>query len=59
MAAQILGRVKSKKTFKSFEVKWDSYDRNVYVSYAGWTKIGLASSASEAMNKAEAWLYDK
>lgn len=59
MAAQIIGRVKSGKTRKEFEVKWDSSDRTVYVSWGGWTKAGKASSAGEAMNVAEAWLYDK
>jgi hypothetical protein len=58
MAATIIGRVRSSKG-KSYEVKWDSYNRDVYVSYAGWTKVGKASSANEAMNKAEAWLYNK
>lgn len=59
MSAQIIGSVKSGKNRKEYEVKWDSYDHIVYVSYAGWTKAGKASSATEAMNVAEAWLYDK
>jgi hypothetical protein len=59
MTAQLIGSVKSGKTRKSFQVKWNPNDRNVYVSYAGWTKAGQASSASQAMNVAEAWLYDK
>ena len=59
MAASVIGRMKSGKTRKSYEVKWDSYSKDVYVSYAGWSHVGKASSASEAMNKAEAWLYDK
>jgi len=58
MAAVVIGRVKSGKR-KSYEVKWDSFSRNVYVSYAGWTRIGDASSANDAMTKAEAWLYNK
>lgn len=58
MAAQVLGRVKS-GSGKSYEVKWDSLSKEVYVSYAGWTYVGKASSAGEAMNKAEAWLYNK
>ena len=33
--------------------------RDVYVSWAGWSHVGKASSANEAMNKAEAWLYNK
>jgi hypothetical protein len=59
MSAQLIGRVKAKKTLKSYEVKWNPHDRHVYVSYAGWTKAGTATSASQAMNVAEAWLYDK
>jgi hypothetical protein len=59
MAATIIGRVKSGRTNKLYEVKWDQSSKDVYVSYAGWTRVGEASSASDAMNKAEAWLYDK
>jgi len=44
---------------KSYEVKWDSHNQDVYVGYAGWTGCGKASSAGEAMRKAEAWVYDK
>ncbi len=58
MSATIIGRVKSGSR-KSYEVKWDQAKRDVYVSYAGWTKVGQASSAGDAMNKAEAWLYNK
>ena len=58
MAATVIGRVKSGKG-KSYEVKWDQASRDVYVSYAGWSDAGKASSANEAMNKAEAYLYDK
>jgi len=58
MAAIVIGRVKSGKG-KSYEVKWNQSDRNVYVSWGGWSKVGKASSANEAMNKAEAWLYNK
>lgn len=58
MAAQIIGRVKS-GSGKSYEVKWDSVSKETYVSYAGWTSLGKAYSASEAMNKAEAFLYNK
>jgi hypothetical protein len=59
MAATVIGRVKSGSTNKSYEVKWDQFSKDVYVSYAGWTLVGEASSARDAMNKAEAWLYDK
>ena len=58
MAATVIGRVKSGKG-KSYEVKWNQSDRNVYVSWGGWTKVGQSSSARDAMIKAEAWLYNK
>lgn len=58
MSLSVIGRVKSGGG-KSFEVKWSSTSKEVYVSYAGWTYIGQASSAREAMEKAEAWLYNK
>ncbi|HZK07213.1 MAG TPA: hypothetical protein VFC92_03335 [Bacteroidales bacterium] len=59
MAAEKIGTVKSPKTQKSYDVKWDQSNRDVYVSYAGWTSVGKASSATEAMNKAEAYVYNK
>jgi hypothetical protein len=59
MSATVIGRVKSGKTRRDIEVKWDSSSRVVYVGYAGTSRVGEASSAAEAMNKAEAWLYDK
>jgi hypothetical protein len=58
MSATVIGSVKSGKN-KSYEVKWDQSSRDIYVAYAGWSHVGKASSASEAMNKAEAWLYNK
>ncbi|SLM28723.1 conserved hypothetical protein [Desulfamplus magnetovallimortis] len=58
MAATVIGRVKA-GSGKSYEVKWDQSNRDIYVSYAGWSHVGKASSASEAMNKAEAYLYNK
>ena len=58
MAATVIGRVKS-GSGKSYEVKWDSASREVYVSYSGWALVGKASSAGEAMKKGEAWLYNK
>jgi hypothetical protein len=51
--------VTSAKTQKSVEVKWDPASKEVYVAYAGWSYVGKADSASHAMNKAEAWLYNK
>jgi len=59
MALSIIGRVISGKTRKSFEVKWDQSSRDVYVGWGGWSHVGKASSANEAMNMAEAWLYNK
>ena len=58
MSAAVISRVKSEKG-KSYEVKWDSSSKDVYVAYAGWTQCGKAYSAGEAMNKAEAFLYNK
>ena len=58
MSATIIGSVKA-GSGKSYDVKWDQGDKNVYVSWAGWTGVGKAYSAGEAMNKAEAWLYNK
>jgi len=58
MSAEMIGRVKS-GSGKQYEVKWDSMSHDVYVSYAGWTDVGTACSAGDAMRKAEAWLYNK
>lgn len=58
MSAQIIGSVKS-GSYKSYQVKWDSFSRDVYVSYAGWTFCGKASSAGDAMRMAEAYVYNK
>lgn len=58
MAAEIIGRVKC-GSGKSYEVKWDHTSHDVYVSYAGWTLVGQAYSAGDAMRKAEAFVYDK
>jgi hypothetical protein len=58
MAATVIGSVKS-GSGKTFQVKWDEKAKDVYVSYAGWTKVGSASSAGDAMRKAEACLYNK
>jgi hypothetical protein len=52
----VIGRVKA-GSGKTFEVKWEQTSKSVYVSYAGWTRIGKAESAREAMQIAEAWLY--
>lgn len=55
MAATSIGKVKSPKG-NVFEVKWDSYTKDLYV---GAHHVGKASSASEAMIKAEAFVYNK
>ncbi len=58
MSAKEIGTVRS-GSGKSYDVKWDNGNGDVYVSYAGWTHVGEASSAGDAMDIAEAWLHDK
>jgi hypothetical protein len=58
MSAQEIGTVKS-GSGKTYYVKWDSASHDVYVSYAGWSSCGKASSAGDAMNRAEAFLHNK
>lgn len=58
MSTQIIGRVKS-GSGKSYKVKWDATSKATYVSWGGWNKLGKAYSASDAMRKAEAFLYNK
>lgn len=58
MSGTIIGRVKS-GSGKSYEVRWDAVSKEVYVSVAGWTYVGEAKSASEAMTLAEAFVYNK
>ena len=58
MSASVIGRVKA-GSGKTYEVKWDPSDKNAYVSWAGWTHLGKASNASDAMAKAAAFLYNK
>jgi hypothetical protein len=59
MASEIIGSVKSGKSHKLYEVKWDPSNRDIYVYCSGWTSVGQANSAREAMTKAEAYLYNK
>lgn len=66
MSSEQIGRLKSGKTRKDYKVLWDAKTRNVYIgtygglfSSGGSKNIGKANSASEAMRKAEAYLYDK
>jgi hypothetical protein len=56
--SSVIGSVKA-GSGKRIEVKWSETSKEVYVSHAGWKYIGHASSAREAMKKAEAWAYDK
>jgi hypothetical protein len=58
MASPTIGRVRS-GSGKHIEVAWSPSDRKVYVAWAGWTLVGSASSAGDAMRTAEAWLYNK
>ena len=51
LVATIIDKVKSGKG-QSYEVKWNQSNRDIYVSYAGWSHVGKASSARDAMNKA-------
>lgn len=56
MAAQQLGYARAGKTGRQYPVKWDSQTKETYVN---GRSVGRASSASEAMNRAEAYLRDK
>ena len=58
MSAQEIGTVKS-GSGNTYYVKYDSGSQEVYVSYAGWSGCGKASSAGDAMRKAEAYVYNK
>jgi hypothetical protein len=58
MSATVIGKVKSGKG-KNYDVKWDASSRDIYVSYAGWSHVGRATSPRDEMYKAEAWLYNK
>ncbi len=60
VSEQHLGRVRGGKSIgKTYEVKWNPSDNRVYVKVAGWTYAGKASSAGEAMRKAEAFVYNR
>jgi len=56
MATIKLERVKSLKSGRTFEVKWDPASHDLYVD---GNHIGKAMTATEAMQKAEAWAYNK
>ena len=55
MSSTEIGRVKSPQG-KSYEVRWDAGSRDIYVE---GKHIGKATSAQEAMIKAEASVYDR
>jgi hypothetical protein len=54
-----IGTVRGGRSGSSFTVTWYPISGEVYVSYAGGTYVGKASSPGDAMRKAEAWVYDK
>ncbi|MFH1135035.1 MAG: hypothetical protein V1816_03005 [Pseudomonadota bacterium] len=56
MPAPVIGGIRFGN--KLYEVKYDLRSRHVYVSHAGWTRVGSADSPRDAMSKAEAWLLD-
>jgi len=58
MGAEYIGTVKSGSGV-GWYVYWDSYGGAVYVGEGGRYHVGKARSASEAMRKAEAYLYNK
>jgi len=59
MATTSIGWVKSQKG-NSYEVRYDAATHEVYVVICGGTTyVGKASSAGEAMTKAEAFVYNK
>lgn len=67
MATQVIGKVKS-PSGKTYEVKWDATSKDLYIKYTGGltplsggsaTNIGRASTAQEAIIKAEGAVYNK
>jgi hypothetical protein len=56
MSAQVIGSVTSPSNDKSYDVKWDSFNKDTYVSYAGWSFTGKASNSSEALSISTKWL---
>lgn len=62
MATQKIGKVKSGKTRSNYDVYWDANTRKVYVHgfHLSFKKeVGKAKTATEAMNVAEAAVYQK
>jgi len=58
MSGITIGKVISGKTHKTHTVQWSDSSHEVYID-GGYTYVGKASSAKEAMQKAEAFLYNK
>lgn len=58
MSSKTIGNVISGQTHKTHTVQWDEYSHDVYID-GGYTYVGKASSPKEAMQKAEAFLYNK
>ena len=56
---ETIGSVKGGRTGSLYTVTWYPISGEVYVSYAGGSYVGKASSPRAAMMKAEAWLYNK
>jgi hypothetical protein len=59
MGSETIGKVRCGRSGRYCDVSWSPSSGEVYVSYAGWTRVGKASSAGEAMRKAEAFVYNK
>ena len=59
MALQDIGRVTTQKTRKSYIVYFDPSAKLAYIGYAGKTKLGRATDAGHAMNRAKAWATKK
>lgn len=56
MSASVIGSVVSPSNGKRYDVKWNQSGRDAYVSYAGWSFVGNASSSNQALEMAVSWL---
>jgi hypothetical protein len=56
MAAVVIGKIKSGKTKRVYEVKWNSNNNDTYINYAGGTLIGKLPSPASALIQAEHFL---
>lgn len=63
MARENIGKVYGGKTGKAFPVGYDPSTKAVYILTSGmfgmWINIGKASSAQEAMRKADAHVWNQ